>query len=97
MDGRAAYGFEARAYAAPDIEIVEAFCDRLDLDCIMTTPLLRKLAERSSSPVYFRYDHTLTVIGPSCPGRSPDRSNRRGAAESERELRIPEIKAVAGR
>jgi len=63
VDGRAAYGFEARAYAAPDIEIVEAFCDRLDLDCIMTTPLLRKLAERSSSPVYFRYDHTLTVIG----------------------------------
>lgn len=60
MDGRAAYGFEARAYAAPDIEIVEAFCDRLELDCIMTTPLLRKLAERSSSPVYFRYDHTLT-------------------------------------
>ncbi len=62
-NGRAAYRFEARDYAAPDIEVVEAFCTRLELDCIMAAPLLRKLAERSSSPVYFRYDHTLTTIG----------------------------------
>ena len=63
VHGRAANGFEARDYATPDIEVVEEFCAQQGLDCIMTRSMLSETAERNSSPVYYRYDYTLTEIG----------------------------------
>ena len=63
VHGRAANGFEARDYATPDIEIVEEFCAQNGLDCVMTRSILQETAERNSSPVFYRYDYTLTEIG----------------------------------
>ncbi len=61
--GRAANGFSAREYPAPDIEIIEEFCATKGLNCTMTRSMLKETAARNASPVYYRYDYTLTEIG----------------------------------
>ncbi len=62
-EGRRAYQFPARDYAAPDIDLVESFCAEQALHCVMTAPMLREVSAHTASRVYFRYDHTLTNVG----------------------------------
>ncbi|MFT4561919.1 MAG: hypothetical protein ACI9BW_001661 [Gammaproteobacteria bacterium] len=62
-DGRRGFGFGPHTYDAPETEIVEAYCRTNQWQCVMSTPMLRKLAEQRSSAVYFRHDYMLTEVG----------------------------------
>jgi hypothetical protein len=63
LEGRTGYELEARIYDAPEIEIIKTFCGSQNMNCLMSTPMLRDLAERRSSRVYFRYDYALSEVG----------------------------------
>lgn len=62
-EGRNGHGFEARIYGAPEIEIIEAFCNAQKIRCLMSASMFKALAEQRSSRVYFRHDYALTEVG----------------------------------
>lgn len=62
-EGRVSHGFEARQYPIQESTLIERFCEENSIVCLVSGPMLEKLAVERSSRVFFRYDYSFTEVG----------------------------------